>query len=98
MKNWQGPAEMDTFDSAQVRIPDSIMEMLLLSGIPFEKASDVHTVLLNRETVQTWIHGLGHLLAASNECCTKNDSDASHTLNNMLSGAFFVLRTSEDIV
>ena len=91
MENWQGPAETDIFDSSQVRISDSMMKILPLSGIPFAKAGDFNTVPLNRDSVQTWIVALGKLLAASNKRCTKNDSAALHIVNDTLMGASFIM-------
>ena len=88
MKNWQGPALGDMkVESSRIKVSKNMMTYLPLTELPY----DGESVPFDRDTVQTWIVGLGELLSFANEQCAEDDTESLFDLSDALAGTLFLL-------
>ena len=87
MKDWKGPMPDEIIESSWIDISTNAMTYLPLTTLP----RDGENVLLDRDTVQKWIVGLGKLLSLAHDLYAKNDMGSLFRLHTLLTGAFFLL-------
>ena len=87
MKDWKGPMSDDIIESSWIEVSTNAMTYLPLTKLP----RDGENVLLDRDTVQKWIVGLGKLLSLAHDLYAENDKESLFRLHNLLTGAFFLL-------